>query len=99
MPPRPRRLRSRQQPTVRPIILSWRDEETRVMGRAAPGGVAVALFDGMGANDMSSPLSSDLCYTIYNIQTSVRPPKNKFRISTSGESSGQIGRASCRERV
>ena len=60
------------------------------MGRAAPGGVAVALFDGMGANDMSSPLSSDLCYTIYNIQTSVRPPKNKFRISTSGESSGRV---------
>src|SRR5262245_26883272 len=39
MPPRPRRLRMRALPTVRPIILSCEEQEVRVMERGAPEGV------------------------------------------------------------
>src|SRR5688572_27381194 len=54
MPPRPRRLRMRALPTVRPIILSWVEQEVRVMervppgvgeGLTAPGGVAAAVAE------------------------------------------------------
>src|SRR6185503_1658361 len=39
MPPRPRRLRMRALPTVRPIILSCVEQEVRVMERGVPVGV------------------------------------------------------------
>src|SRR5262245_49894455 len=39
MPPRPRRLRMRALPTVRPIILSCAEQEVRVMERGALEGV------------------------------------------------------------
>ena len=70
MPPRPMRLRIRALPTVRPIILSWVEQEVRVMERVPggvgeaptpPGGVAEAVaepgLEGSASVDIS-PLSS-----------------------------------------
>src|SRR5262245_10487647 len=68
MPPRPRRLRRRHLPMDLPIIRSWSEEETRVMGRAVmpeggvrppPGGVTPAGGVAAAAADFPGWIASD----------------------------------------